>query len=110
MANGTPLRPPIPMPMDEHLQRSMPASPYDMDPRDPRVMSAPFESKMGMVGPDYFSAMGLGPRGPRADGVRLQGSPFPPGFEPETMMGTHQQYIDEMVRRWYNAPVRVQPY
>jgi hypothetical protein len=108
MAGGVPLRPsmpiqmPGPMPMDEQMHRSMPASPYDLDSRDPRVMSAPFESRLGMDGLDYFSAaMGLGPLGRRHQGSPFQGSPFPPGFEPETIMGTQQQqYIDETVRRW----------
>src|SRR5689334_6781703 len=88
MATGTPLRPhmpmPMPIPMDEHMQRSMPTSPYDIDPRDPRIMNSPFEARMGMDGADYFSAMGLGPLGGRHRRSPLQGNPFPPGLEPDT--------------------------
>ncbi|KAF2644837.1 hypothetical protein P280DRAFT_514302 [Massarina eburnea CBS 473.64] len=106
--SSVPYRPPMPksIPMDDHLPRSMPGSPYDMDPRDPRIMSAPFDSRMsmGVDGPDYFSpaAMGMGMgmgMGIGQYGRRGQGSPFPPGFEPETLVGTREQYIDELVRR-----------
>lgn len=63
---------------------------------DPRMMTAPFESRLEMDGPDYFSAMGIGPFGSRA-----HGGPFPPGFDPETMMGMGgaQHYVDDVVRR-----------
>ena len=88
--------------MEEHLHRAMPESPFlDMDPRDvrdPRVMSAPFESRLGMDGTDYFSAMGP-PMGLGYLGSRHQTSPFPPGFEPETMVSGPEQYVDELVRR-----------
>lgn len=96
--SSIPMRPSMPIPMDEHLHRSMPTppSPYDMDQRDSRVMSPPFETRLGLEGPEYFSAMGAaGPFGPRYH----QGVPFPPGLEPEAMMGGHPQYIDELVRR-----------
>ncbi|KAF2872203.1 hypothetical protein BDV95DRAFT_606757 [Massariosphaeria phaeospora] len=83
--------------MDD-MHRSLPTSPYDMDhrdPRDPRVMSASFESRLGMDGPDYFSAMGMGPVGGRS-----HSGPFPPpGFDPDMMMGNNQQNIDELVRK-----------
>jgi len=87
----------MPVPMEEQLHRAMPGSPYvDMDPRDPRVMSAPFDPRLGVD--DYLSAlaspMGLGP-----SGSRHQRSPFPPGFEPEAMMSGPEQYLDELVRR-----------
>lgn len=100
---------PMPIPMDEHLHRSMPASPYDMDSRDPRLMNTPFEARMGLEASDYFSPMGLGPLGPRHRGSSLLASSFPPGLEPDTMMGTQQQYIDETVRRCGSAfaPVRL---
>lgn len=79
--------------------RSCPPSPYDMDPRmdrdsrDPRTMGAPFD-RLGVDGPEYFSAMGN-------FGSRPGGSPYPPpGFDPEMMMGGGPQHIDEVVRRY----------
>jgi hypothetical protein len=73
-------------------------------------MSAPFESRTGVDVPDYFSATGLGSLGPRHQGSPFQRIPFPPGFEPDTMIGAHQQYIDEMVRRCGHSPVGFQMY
>jgi hypothetical protein len=88
------------MPLDEQLHRAMPGSPFvEMGPRDPRVMSAPFDSRMGMDAPDYFSAMGSPPMGTGAFGSRPQRSSFPPGFEPDAMMSGPEQYVDELVRR-----------
>lgn len=91
-----PLRPPVPM--DDRHHRSLPsppASPYDidprMDPRNPSAMSAPFDPRICMEGPDYFSPMGPLGRPPLG--------PFlPPGFDPDTMGGS-PQHIDELVRR-----------
>lgn len=83
--------------MDD-MRRSLPTSPYDMDPRDPRDprgMSSSYESRLAMDGPDYFSAMGMGPFSNRSPG-----GPFPPpGFDPGTYMGNNQQQIDDLVRR-----------
>ncbi|KAF2191053.1 hypothetical protein K469DRAFT_363141 [Zopfia rhizophila CBS 207.26] len=89
-----PLRPPMPM---DDLHRSLPTSAYDMDPRDPRIMSAPFDScRLGMDGPDYFGATGMGPFSNHSH----SGGPFPPpGLDPEMIMGKNQQNIDDLVRR-----------
>lgn len=96
------MRPPMPM-NDYH--RSMPTSAYDMDPRDPRVMNSSFDScRMGMEGPDYFGAMGMGPAmglmgGPFTNRPHSRG-PYPPGFDQEMMtMGGYQIDVDERVRR-----------
>jgi hypothetical protein len=90
----------MPMPMDEQLHRAMPGSPsVEIDPRDPRVMSAPFDLRLGMDAPDYFSAMGAPPMGRGAFGPRQQRNLFPPGFEPDAMMSGPEQYVDELVRR-----------
>ncbi|KAF2006888.1 hypothetical protein P154DRAFT_569584 [Amniculicola lignicola CBS 123094] len=94
--SGMPLRPSMSMSMpvdDPH--RSLPNSPYEIDPRDPRMMASSFESSsLGMDGPGYFSTMGMGPMGGRS-----HGPPFmPPGFDSE-MMGSSQQQIDDLVRR-----------
>jgi len=88
------LRPP--MPRDEY-HRSVPTSPFDMDPRDPRIMGAPFDScRTGMDGPDYFGAIGAGSF---ANGPLPQKVPLPPALEPEMVMGYSQQHIDDLVRR-----------
>ncbi|KAF2473474.1 uncharacterized protein BDR25DRAFT_132345 [Lindgomyces ingoldianus] len=84
------------MPMDD-LRRSLPNSPYDMDPRDPRNMSAPFDNyRMSLDGPDYFGAMGVGPYRSRSQ----PGGPFPPPrLDSDMMMKHDQQQIDDLVRR-----------
>jgi hypothetical protein len=87
--------------MEEHLHRSIPGPSFldvgTRDPRDPRLMSTPFETRLGMDGADYFSAMapsmGLGPLG---SGQR---TPFPPAFEPVSISSGPEQYVNEMVRR-----------
>ena len=103
-----------PMSMEE-LLRSLPTSPYEFDPRmerrvdprldprldpridtrDPRLMSAPFDTRLDMDGPDYFSPMG--PMGYRSSG----GSCPLPGLEQEFTMGlgSSQHSVDELVRR-----------
>lgn len=87
------MRPPIP---HDDYRRQMPPSPFDMDPRDPRVMSAPFDSsRMGMDGPDYFSAINGGPFGNSGP----QRMPMPP-MDPEMMMGYGQPNVDDLVRRY----------
>ncbi|OCL01659.1 hypothetical protein AOQ84DRAFT_426642 [Glonium stellatum] len=84
------LRPPLPL---DDYHRSLPPSPYDMDPRDPRVMNAAFDAcRMGMDGPEYFGALGMGPFANRS---HSQG-PYPSGYDQEMMMGASQQNIDDL--------------
>lgn len=49
------------VPMEEHLHRWMSGPSFldigTRDPRDTRLMSTPFEARLGMDGVDYFSAM-----------------------------------------------------
>lgn len=83
------------MPMDD-MYRALPTSPYDMDPRDhrsPCSMNGPFEPRLGMEAPDYFSAVSMGPFGTRGRGL------FPSGLEAEMYMANNQQQIDDLVRR-----------
>lgn len=75
------LRPPLSL---DGYHRSLPPSPYNMDPRDPRGMNAAFDvCRMGMDGLEYFGAIGMGPF---ANCSHSQG-PYPPGYDQEMMMG-----------------------
>lgn len=82
----------MPIPSDDHLHRQMPGSPFvDMNarvPRDPRMTSPHFESRLAMEHPYCFPAVDSRSRGT-----------FPPGFEPDSMMSGPEQYMDELVRR-----------
>ncbi|KAF2111706.1 hypothetical protein BDV96DRAFT_175844 [Lophiotrema nucula] len=89
MASNMPHRSPMPI-------HSIPTPPFDFDPRDPRMMSAPMDScRRSMDGPDYFGARGMGSFGPRHAGPSFP----PPGFEPESMFRNGDQHVDDMVRR-----------